>query len=61
MDELNKQFGRALGREDGQGATEYGLVIALVLLTLASTVVVLATSITNFLNGVSGLVDALIP
>jgi Flp pilus assembly pilin Flp len=61
MHELYEQLRHALGREDGQGATEYGLVIALVLLSVASTVVILATSITNFLNGVGGLVDALIP
>lgn len=61
MRELHEQIRHALGREDGQGATEYGLVIALVVLSLASTLVILATSITNFLNDVAGLLDALIP
>jgi Flp pilus assembly pilin Flp len=60
MHELH-EIRRALDSEDGQGATEYGLVIALVLLSLASTVVILATSISTFLNGVGGLVDALLP
>lgn len=61
MRELDEQIRPALGREDGQGATEYGLVIAAVLLSLALTVAMLATSITNFLNDVAGAVDALLP
>ncbi len=61
MDALTTQLRRALLREDGQGATEYGLVIGIVLLTLAVTVVALATSITTFLNAVAGVVDALLP
>jgi Flp pilus assembly pilin Flp len=61
MHELYGQLRRALGREDGQGATEYGLVLALVLLSLGSTVAILATSITTFVNGVAGAVEALLP
>ena len=61
MRELLEQNRHALGREDGQGATEYGLVIAAVLLSLALTVAMLATSITTFLNDVAGLLDALVP
>jgi Flp pilus assembly pilin Flp len=61
MHELHEQIRHALGREDGQGATEYGLVIAAVLLSLALTVAMLATSITNFLNDVAGAVDGLLP
>lgn len=61
MGELHEQIRHALGREDGQAATEYGLVIAAVLLSLALTVAMLATSITTFLNDVAGLLDALVP
>jgi len=61
MYERWRQLRDAPGREDGQGATEYGLVIALVLLSLASTVVILATSIAAFLDGVAGAVEALLP
>jgi Flp pilus assembly pilin Flp len=50
-----------LKREDGQGATEYGLVIAFVVLSIAVTVGVLGTSITNFLGRVAGKLNALVP
>jgi Flp pilus assembly pilin Flp len=50
-----------LKREEGQGATEYGLVIAFVVLTIAVTVGLLGTSITNFLGRVGGKLDALVP
>ncbi len=61
MHEFCEQLSAALRREDGQGATEYGLVIAVILLSLALTVVTLASSITTFLDGVAGLVDLLVP
>lgn len=61
MHDRYEQLSAALGREDGQGATEYGLVIAIVLLSLASTVVLLAGSVTTFLDGVGGLVELLVP
>jgi len=61
MYERWKQLRHALSRENGQGSTEYGLVIALVLLSLASTVVILATSITAFVDGVAAAVEALLP
>lgn len=50
-----------LKREEGQGATEYGLVIAFVVLSIAVTVGVLGTSITNFLGRVAGKLNALVP
>lgn len=56
-----RQLRAALRREDGQGATEYGLVLALVLLSLAATVVVLAGSIVAFLEAIAALVDTLLP
>jgi len=43
-----------LKREDGQGATEYGLLIAFVVLSIAVTVGVLGTAITDFLGRVAG-------
>ena len=58
----------ALGRlmtasreEDGQGATEYAMVIAFVVVGLAITLGVLGTSIKDFLGEVGGKIDALIP
>ena len=50
-----------LKREDGQGATEYGLVIAFVVLSIAVTVGLLGTAITGFLGRVAGKLDALVP
>ena len=50
-----------LRREDGQGATEYGLVIAFVVVSIAVTVGVLGTAITNFLSRVAGKLDAIVP
>jgi Flp pilus assembly pilin Flp len=50
-----------LKREDGQGATEYGLVIAFVVLTIAVTVGALGTSITNFLGRVGAGLDKILP
>ncbi|HSB39474.1 MAG TPA: hypothetical protein VLD13_10340 [Gaiellaceae bacterium] len=61
MDGLDDQRSAPLGREDGQGATEYGIVIAVVLLSLTLTIGVLAASITTFLNSIAGLVDLLLP
>ena len=50
-----------LKREDGQGATEYGLLIAFVVLSIAITVGVLGTAITGFLGRVGGKLDGLVP
>jgi Flp pilus assembly pilin Flp len=50
-----------LKREGGQGATEYGLVIAFVVLTIAVTVGALGTSITNFLGRVGKGLDKIMP
>lgn len=52
---------RSIKREEGQGATEYGLVIAFLVVALAVTVGALGTSIGNFLTGVGGALEALIP
>jgi Flp pilus assembly pilin Flp len=65
---INTTLGRALTlrwedlkRQDGQGATEYGLLIAFVVLSIAITVGVLGTAITSFLSRVGGKLDALVP
>ncbi len=47
-----------LKREDGQGATEYGIVIAFVVVSIALTIGLLGTAITGFLGSVAGKLDA---
>ena len=50
-----------LRREDGQGATEYGLVIAFVVVSIALTIGLLGTAITGFLGRVAAKLDAIVP
>lgn len=50
-----------LKREEGQGATEYGLVIAFLVIALAATVGLLGQSIQNFLGGVGTALENLAP
>jgi Flp pilus assembly pilin Flp len=50
-----------LKREDGQGATEYAMVIGFVIVGLTITLGVLGTSIEDFLGRVAGKVDGLVP
>ena len=50
-----------LKRQEGQGATEYGLVIAFVVLTIALTIGLMGTAIQDFLGRVAGKLDALVP
>jgi Flp pilus assembly pilin Flp len=52
---------RSMKREEGQGATEYGLVIAFLVIALAVTVGALGTSIGTFLTGVGTALEGLIP
>ena len=72
MQNVYEQFTLALGRvltlsredlkrEDGQGATEYGLVIAFVVVAIALTVGLMGVAITGFLGRVADKLDALIP
>jgi Flp pilus assembly pilin Flp len=49
-----------LKREEGQGATEYAMVIAFVIVGLTVTLGVLGTSIQGFLQDVGGLIDGLV-
>jgi len=46
-------------REDGQGATEYGIVIAFVVLSIALTIGLMGTAIVGFLGRVAGKLDGL--
>ena len=39
-------------REEGQGVTEYGIVLAFVAVALAAVLIVLKTQITNFITKV---------
>jgi Flp pilus assembly pilin Flp len=50
-----------LKSEDGQGATEYALVIAFVVLSIALTIGLMGTAITGFLGRVAAKLDALVP
>jgi Flp pilus assembly pilin Flp len=49
-----------LKREEGQGATEYAMVIAFVIVGLTITLGVLGTSIQNFLKEVGLAIDGLL-
>ena len=49
-----------LKREEGQGATEYAMVVGLVVVGLGITLGLMGTSIKNFLGEVGLKIDALI-
>ena len=51
----------SLKREEGQGATEYALVLGFLIVALVGTVGLLGTSIKNFLGRVAGDLDAIFP
>jgi Flp pilus assembly pilin Flp len=72
MHKLYERFSLAVGRvltlsredlkrEDGQGATEYGLVIAFVVVSIALTIGLLGTAITDFLGRVATALDGITP
>ena len=50
-----------LKRQEGQGTTEYAMVIGFVVVTLTLTLGLLGTSITAFLGRVAGKLNALVP
>lgn len=50
-----------LKREEGQGATEYAMVIGFVIVGLTITLGLLGTSIEGFLGRVAGALDGLVP
>lgn len=50
-----------LKREEGQGATEYAMVIGFVIVGLTITLGLLGGAIQNFLGRVAGDLDGLLP
>ena len=48
-----------LKREDGQGVTEYGLVLAFVAVALLAILTVLRGGISTFINAVNGAISEL--
>lgn len=50
-----------LKREEGQGATEYAMVIGFLVVGLTIGLGVLGVGIDNFLGRVAGAMDALVP
>ena len=66
LDRLSISLGRILTfqlsdlkREDGQGVTEYGIVLAFVAIALAAVLVVLHTQIATFIDKVGDDLGAL--
>ena len=60
---ISLMLGRLVGtlrREDGQGATEYAMVIGFVIVGLTLTLGLLGTSIENFLSRVAGKIDGML-
>jgi Flp pilus assembly pilin Flp len=51
----------ALKREDGQGATEYAMVLGFVVVGLTITLGVLGIAIDDFLGRVADKIDLLVP
>jgi Flp pilus assembly pilin Flp len=56
-----KQGQDFLKREDGQGATEYAMVIGFLIILLVAGLGVLGVSIGNFLQRVATKVDGMVP
>jgi Flp pilus assembly pilin Flp len=50
-----------LKREEGQGATEYAMVIGFLIVLLVGGLGILGVSIDNFLGRVAGAVDGMVP
>lgn len=53
MNRFSKGFRRLLVRQDGQGMTEYGLIIALIAVILISTLSSLSGGLTKTFNKVT--------
>jgi Flp pilus assembly pilin Flp len=51
----------ALRREDGQGATEYAMVIGFLIILLVAGLGILGVSIGDFLERVAAKVDGMVP
>ena len=64
MERISLKFGElflALKREEGQGATEYAMVIGFLVVGIALTLGVLGAGINNFLGDVATKLTNLIP
>jgi Flp pilus assembly pilin Flp len=64
FERMSLKFGElllALKREDGQGATEYAMVIGFVVVGLTITLGVLGLAIDDFLGRVADKIDAMVP
>ena len=64
MERISLMLGRVitdLKREEGQGATEYAMVIGFLVVGLTIGLGVLGVGIDNFLDRVAAELDALIP
>jgi Flp pilus assembly pilin Flp len=57
---LGRVFGE-LKREEGQGATEYAMVIGFLVVGLTIGLGVLGVGIDNFLDRVAGALDGMVP
>jgi Flp pilus assembly pilin Flp len=55
------QLFMALRREEGQGATEYAMVIGFLIILLVGGLGILGVSIGDFLERVAGKIDAMVP
>ena len=63
FERISLKFGElllALKREEGQGATEYAMVIGFVVVGLTITLAALGTSIEGFLGDVADAIDAIV-
>jgi Flp pilus assembly pilin Flp len=63
-DRISLYVGRlftGLQREDGQGATEYAMVIGFVIVGLTITLGLLGIAIQDFLGRVADKIDAMVP
>jgi Flp pilus assembly pilin Flp len=64
MERISLMLGRAIAglkREEGQGATEYAMVIGFLVVGLTIGLGVLGVGIDNFLERVAAELDALVP
>ena len=64
FERISLKLGRALlalKREDGQGATEYAMVLGFVVVGLTITLGVLGVAIDDFLGRVADKIDAMVP
>jgi hypothetical protein len=63
-DWMSVKLGRvylSLEREEGQGSTEYAMVLGVLVVLLAASLGVVGAGITDFLGRVAGRLDLLLP